>query len=70
MTESITDLLLEFAKAAAGIGLILGGWLAVQAAWRRAFPGATPEGEDVLADRLECGDCERLEACELASHKP
>ncbi|MDP6251357.1 MAG: hypothetical protein QF497_12570 [Verrucomicrobiota bacterium] len=40
-------------KAIIGITVILGGWLLVQAIWRRVFPG-TPADEDVLAGRLGC----------------
>ena len=50
-------------KAIIGITVILGGWLLVQAAWRRVFPG-TPIDEDVLAGRLGCHQCPCERPCD------
>jgi len=52
-------------KTLLGITAILSGWLLVQAAWRRVFPG-TPPDEDALADRIGCHNCRCLEPCENA----
>ncbi len=38
------------------IALLL-GWTLVQAGWRRAFPDALTDDEDVLAGRRSCGNC-------------
>lgn len=49
-----------------GIGLVIGlmlGWVAVQAAWGKAFPEATMDS-DVLAHRLGCGGCGCSTQCE------
>ena len=64
-------------KAFLGISIILTGWLLVQVAWRRVFPG-TPPGEDPLAGRLGCHNCSCQTPCDganrdahgSASHKP
>ncbi len=45
----------EIFKAVVGISMILGGWIAVQAAWRRHV-GAAP-CQDALAGRLGCHGC-------------
>jgi hypothetical protein len=58
------------AEHATGLAILLAlllGWLAVQRAWARVFPG--PDGDpDALAGRLGCagGSCERPcgRACE------
>ncbi len=52
-------------KAIVGITVILGGWIWVQNAWRRVFPG-TPVGEDVLAGRISCHNCTCNSPCERA----
>ena len=57
------SLLLEFLKAAVGIGVALALWLAVLTAWRRAFP-ATSVDEDMLAGRTSCHGCTCTEPCE------
>jgi len=49
-------MILTSLKAILGIVVILGGWILVQQAWRRVFPGTTP-GDDVLADRIGCHQC-------------
>jgi hypothetical protein len=49
-----TGLLLIVAMAVA--------WVAVQNAWRRAFPGAATD-PDVLAGRPGCRTCESKEKC-------
>lgn len=54
---------LEFLKAAVGIGVVLTLWLGVLAAWRRAFPG-TPVDEDILAGRMSCHGCTCTTPCE------
>lgn len=59
----MSDLLLEFLKAAVGLGAVLLLWLGVQLAWRRTFPG-TPADEDVLAGRLGCHGCTCSTPCE------
>ena len=49
-----------------GIGLVIGlmlGWVAVQAAWGRAFPEAATDS-DVLARRLGCDGCGCSGVCE------
>ena len=49
-----------------GIGLVIGlmlGWVAVQAAWGKAFPEATTDS-DVLAHRLGCHGCQCSGPCE------
>lgn len=43
--------------------LVLAGWVAVQRAWRRAFPGACAD-PDVLAARGGCGRCSSPDECE------
>ena len=46
------------------IAILLGGWILVQVAWRRAFPECDPE-EDALAGRLGCCQhCPREASCE------
>ncbi|MCA8975957.1 MAG: hypothetical protein KDC98_14640 [Planctomycetes bacterium] len=45
----------ELIKAMAGIAVILGAWLAVQRAWRAAFPDATEA--DALARHGSCHGC-------------
>ncbi len=52
-------------KAILGISVILGGWLLVQLAWRRVFPGIPP-GEDVLANRIGCHQCSCATPCDNA----
>ena len=52
-------------KAIVGIIVILGGWIMVQNAWRRVFPGI-PAGEDVLASRISCHNCTCNSPCERA----
>lgn len=59
------DLLLEVAKATAGVLIVGGAWVGVQLLWRRAFPD-TPADHDPLADRIECGSCSEQDACELS----
>ncbi len=56
-------------KAILGIVIILGGWLLVQAAWRRVFPDTEP-GEDALAGRLGCHQCPCQTPCEDSKHQP
>ena len=41
------------------------GWVAVQSAWRKAFPGTTAD-PDVLAGRTDCHGCERSMTCDGA----
>ena len=41
------------------------GWVAVQGAWRKAFPGATAD-PDVLAGRTDCHGCGCTESCDRA----
>jgi hypothetical protein len=57
---------------ATGIGallIVLIGWVAVQDAWRRAFPGASDP--DALADRTGCqrtrcaGTCDRQSSTDV-----
>lgn len=50
-----------FIKAAIGISVILGGWLAVQVAWRKVC-GSAPD-EDALAGRLGCHGCDCHRQC-------
>lgn len=58
------NLLLEFLKAAVGLGAVMVLWVGVQAAWRRAFPGAVAADEDVLAGRSSCHGCTCAAPCE------
>ena len=60
------NMLVSALKAVIGIVTILGGWLLVQVAWRRVFPG-TPCDEDVLAGRIGCHDCPRDSSCDRLS---
>ena len=49
-----------------GIGLLIGlmlGWVAVQAAWGKAFPQETTDS-DVLAHRMGCQGCGCTTVCE------
>ena len=51
---------------ALGIGLVIGlmaVWVAVQAAWAKAFPEATSDA-DVLAQRMGCQGCGCTTVCE------
>jgi len=41
------------------------GWVAVQSAWRKAFPGMIAD-PDVLAGRTDCHGCERSKTCDRA----
>jgi len=50
---------------AAGVALLAAGWLAVQLAWGRDFPGDGSE-PDVLARRGGCGGCGHGGRCERA----
>jgi hypothetical protein len=43
--------------ACGGMIALLLGWTLVQAGWRRAFPDALTDDEDVLAGRRSCGNC-------------
>lgn len=56
-------------KTLLGITAILSGWLLVQVAWRRVFPG-TASDEDALAGRIGCHNCHCLEPCENARRDP
>jgi hypothetical protein len=60
----MSGLLLEFLKAALGLGAVLMLWVGVQVAWRRAFPDAVPADDDVLAGRMSCRDCTCATPCE------
>ena len=65
-------MLITAIKATIGITIILGGWVLVQVAWRRVFPG-TPPGDDVLAGRIGCHQCTTCATpCEFADqdHDP
>ena len=57
-------------KAILGIVVILGGWILVQQAWRRVFPGTVASGDDVLASRINCHDCHCETPCEFADYPP
>jgi hypothetical protein len=53
---------------ATGIGallMVLIGWVAVQNAWRRAFPGASDP--DALAERTGCQRTRCADACDRSS---
>lgn len=65
--------LYPYLVAVTGISAMMAGWVLVQLAWRRAFPGRH-HGGDVLAGRSDCGGCahgsaceQRAEECELSS---
>lgn len=62
----MSHLLLEMLQGAALVAAIAIGWVAVNEAWRRAFPGALPTDEDVMAGRTKCHDCDQAEDCEIA----
>ncbi len=49
-------MLTSYVVGLAGIALLLAAWLAVQLAWRRAFPDAAGD-PDGLAGRLGCHGC-------------
>jgi len=51
MSELVRDL-----AAVGAVAALAAGWLAVQMAWRRAFPDAHPD-PDPLAGRLGCHGC-------------
>jgi hypothetical protein len=55
-------MIVAFIKAVIGISVILGGWLAVQRAWRCAT-GTSPD-EDALTGRLGCQGCDCGSQCE------
>ncbi len=50
-------------KAIIVITVLLGGWMLVQAAWRRVFPDRAVD-EDVMAGRLGCHQCPCDAPCE------
>lgn len=56
-------MLTSYAVGLLGIALLAAAWLAVQLAWRRAFPDARGDG-DALAGRLGCHGCGALECGE------
>ena len=62
----LTTLFLNGIKAFIGIMVIFGGWLLVQTAWRRVFPGL-PADEDVLAGRMGCHGCHCATPCKRAN---
>ena len=65
------DLLFELAKFAAVLTALFAGWLAVQRAYRRAFPDEPGDMDDLLAERMHgCTACHKLESCEFADYKP
>jgi hypothetical protein len=47
--------------------LLMAGWIAVQAAWRRRFSTHDAAG-DVLADRRNCGQCGCATPCEQGNN--
>jgi len=54
-----------------GIGVVAGlaaAWVAVQVAWRRAFPGPEPDA-DALAGRLGCHGCACGKTCERTDNE-
>ncbi len=55
-------MIVAFIKAVISVSVILGGWLAVQRAWRYAT-GASPD-EDALAGRIGCRGCDCWSQCE------
>ncbi len=57
-------MLQEIVKAVIGITAILSGWLLVQLAWRRVFPGI-PADEDALVGRLGCHGCSDQTHCKM-----
>jgi hypothetical protein len=54
-----------YATGVAAIVALAVGWVAVQGAWRRAFPGRVAD-PDVLAGRTDCHGCERSRTCDGA----
>jgi len=53
----MTEALVRLATALAALSLLAAGWVAVQRAWRRAFPEAGDD-PDALAGRTGChGAC-------------
>jgi ferredoxin len=60
----------SFFVAPLAVAACAAGWLVVQRAWMRSFPGASPD-PDALSGRLGChgcGECERN--CERQSGEP
>jgi hypothetical protein len=55
--------LTSHALALVALTALLSAWVAVQLAWRRAFPSATGD-PDALAGRLGCHGCRCEEPCE------
>ena len=45
-----------------GIVAIAVAWVSVQSAWRRVFPGASPDS-DTLANRMGCHGCHCTVVC-------
>ena len=45
-----------------GVVALAFGWLIVQVSWKRIF-GDLIEDEDVLADRVKCGNCNCKTIC-------
>ncbi|TWT79036.1 hypothetical protein CA13_04330 [Planctomycetes bacterium CA13] len=52
----------SFLKPVIGITLIMGGWLVVQAIWRRF--SELPAGADALGGRVGCHSCKCSEPCD------
>jgi hypothetical protein len=48
-----------YAIGIVAIVLVMAAWVAVQGAWRRAFPGYSSD-PDVLAGRTDCHSCGRV----------
>jgi hypothetical protein len=56
-------MLSTYAIALGTIAILCAAWLAVQLAWRRAFPDASGD-PDALAGRLGCHGCGCTTVCE------
>ncbi len=52
------EMLASYATGLTALVLVMLAWVAVQGAWRRAFPDATGD-PDALAGRLGCYGCPR-----------
>ncbi len=54
--------MLSYLTGMLGVAALAAGWVAVQLAWGRSFPGDESE-PDVLARRRDCTGCSQVHAC-------
>lgn len=60
---NLDTLLPELLKAAAGVSVLMIGWIIVQQAWNRVFPEAVAPDGDALGSRGSCHGCEKEGSC-------